>query len=127
MKWSPAILAMLACTILTSCVTPALWRATNPHEFVAVTRNKVNEDELKASGLSYWVDPKRSLFYVEKTNLQKAKDYIIRAVGTPVTVAVDAATTIAVVGAVVFVMRHADAQDMQASSEIGRASCRERV
>ena len=89
---------------------------------MAIARNKTNEDELKAKELSYWVDPQRGLLYVEKTRLQKLTDYVIRTVGTPVTVAVDAATSIAVVGAVVFVITHvpAAAQTMEASLEATR-------
>lgn len=74
----------------------------------------MNEAELKAKGLSYHVDPKWNLIYVEKTNLQKTKDYAIRILGTPVTVVVDAAMTIAVVGAAVCLTSH----DTRSSAEL---------
>lgn len=117
MKQIRSIVMLMTCCLLASCATPALWEATDPHDFVAVTKSKVNEDELKAKGLSYRVDTERDLVYVEKTRLQKSKDYAIRAITTPVTVAVDAVTTIAVVGAAVFVMEHSDGRFLEAAQK----------
>jgi len=95
----------LACVCLTlvSCATPALWDATDPREYIAMDRNEKNEAKLKAGGLSYRVDDDRNLFYVEKNRLQKSRDYAIRTIGTPITVVLDAATTIVVVGAAIYV------------------------
>ena len=89
------------CGLLAGCATPALWEATDPHEFVAISRSTVTEQDLKAKGLPYYVDKERDLLYVEKNTLQKTKDYAIRTVATPVTVVIDAATTIVVVGGAV--------------------------
>lgn len=92
------------CLSLASCATPALWEATNPREYIALERNERNEAKLKASGLTYRVDKEWNLFYVEKTRLQKSRDYAIRTIGTPITVVMDAVTTIVVVGGAVYIL-----------------------
>lgn len=114
---SRSVTAAAMCGLLVSCATPALWQATDPHEFVAVSRSKTNEEELKARGLQYRVDEQRNLVYVEKTKLRKSKDYVIRALATPVTVALDAATTIAVVGAAVYVVVHSNDYYLETTRE----------
>jgi len=106
MKWIYSLLMLLACSLITSCTTHALWVATDPNEYVAVTKNIENETKLEAGGLEYCVDNERGLIYVEKNKLQKARDYTIRTLATPVTVAFDAATTIVIVGAAVYVLSH---------------------
>lgn len=102
------MVAFLCLAPLVSCMTPALWDATNPREYVAMAKTPENESRLQQSGLAYRTDEERSLFYVEKTNLQKYKDYAVRTLVTPVTVALDTATTVVVVGAAVFVLMHSD-------------------
>lgn len=106
MKWIHSILLLLACTLITSCTTHALWEATDPNEYVAITRNIANEKRLEAGGLDYRVDNERGLIYVEKNKLQKTRDYTIRTLATPVTVVFDAASTIVIVGAAVYVLGH---------------------
>lgn len=114
MRHMRPLLMLALCGLVTACATPALWEATDPQEFVAVSKNKVNEQELKARGLSYHVDEARGVLYVEKSNLQKTRDYAIRALGVPVTVAVDAATTIVVVGVASYVMFYVDERSLEA-------------
>ena len=92
---------VLACPLITSCATPALWDATDPHELVPVPNSKVTEAELKAKGLAYEIDTEQNLFYVEKTRLQKTRDYALRTVGTPVAFVVDAGLVAAAAGVVV--------------------------
>jgi len=99
---------IFSCLVLVSCATPALWDATNPREYVAMTRNEKNETKLKTSGLNYRIDEEWDLFYVEKSTLQKSRDYAIRTIGTPVTVVLDAASTIVVVGAAIYVLSHSN-------------------
>jgi|GEM_PF-5913513 len=101
MKCFHSILVVPACVILTACATPALWEATDPHELLPIPKSKVTEAELKAKGLTYEIDNEQNLFYVEKTRLQKTKDYALRTVGTPVAFVVDAGLVAAVAGAVV--------------------------
>lgn len=74
-----SISLVLTSFLFASCATPALWDATDPHEYVAIPKSKVNEDELKAKGISYRVFYEQNLFLVEKTELQKYKDYTYRA------------------------------------------------
>ena len=106
MKWLQAILAIITCFYFTSCATHALWNATDPHEYVAVPQNQVNVEELKAKGILYYADPKHGVVYVEKTAIQKNKDYLIRAFATPVTVVLDAAPALVVVGGVIWLGVH---------------------
>ena len=106
MKWIQLVLAIITCGYLTSCATHALWDATDPHECVVVPQSQVNEQELKAKGIVYYPDPKHGVVYVEKTAMQKNKDYVIRAFGTPVTVILDTAGTVVVVGAIVWCFGH---------------------
>ncbi len=93
-------ISIVACCSLAACATPALWDATNPHRCVAIKKTVENEKALTAKGIAYSVDPEREYIYVEKTALQRAGDYAIRALATPFTVIVDAAGTTIVVVAV---------------------------
>ncbi len=82
--------------ILTSCTTTYLWNETDP--YVLVSQNEITESELRSRKVKYVRDDQFGVFFVEKKALEKYTDYAIRVVGTPVTVAVDTATTIVVVG-----------------------------
>lgn len=94
---------LLAVVLLTqvSCFTPALWDASNPREYVAISADRVSEQDLKRKGISYHKDEKWNLIYCPKSSIRKLGDYTIRALATPVTVTVDAAgAAIVVVGTV---------------------------
>jgi hypothetical protein len=106
MRWIQSVLPIVTCGFLTSCATHALWVATDPREYVVVSQSDVNEQEMKAKGIAYYTDPAHGVLYVEKTAMQKNKDYMIRALGTPVTVVLDTAATVVVVGAAVWVLGH---------------------
>jgi len=82
-----------------SCLTTRLWKATDPVEYVAVSQNKISESELQERKVSYRKDDERGLYYVEKTSLRRLGDYTLRALAAPVTVVLDAAMAIVVVGA----------------------------
>ena len=110
MKKMLAMLLMMLGT--SSCTTSALWDATDPNEYIAVASTRISENSLKQKGLKYYTDDSKTLFFVEKSKLQKITDYTIRTLGTPVTVALDAATTIAVVGVGVYVVTHATGINM---------------
>ena len=92
------IALLLAMAMAASCsTTRALWDDTDP--YVALSFDQIEEAELEAQDVRYYRDDMRKVFFVEKRGLAKYKDYGIRALGTPATIAIDAATTIVVVGA----------------------------
>lgn len=93
------VLGMVA-ILASSCLTRALWKATDPHEYVAISQKDISEAELQQLGVDYQRDDGRGLFYVEKGGLRRLGDYSIRFFGVPVTVVLDAATVIVVGGAV---------------------------
>ncbi len=82
----------------TSCATPALWKATNPQEYVRINMEDISEKELKKKGLKYYKDETSEAYYVEKSALTKFKDYSLRILGTPVTITLDAMISIVVIG-----------------------------
>lgn len=87
------VLGMVA-VLTSSCATRALWRATDPLEYVAVPQDEVSESELQESGVSYRKDDEHGLYYVEKSSLRRLGDYSMRACATPVTVCLDVAPVI---------------------------------
>ena len=93
-----SILAIMICSFLTSCATPALWNATDPQHCIVVPKSDAMEQQLKAKGISYYGSPKGDVLFVDKTAMQKDKDYLIRTLATPVTVVLDAGVTVVVVG-----------------------------
>ena len=93
-----SILLLLALALASSCATSALWDTTDP--YVAVSQGDISEDALKAQNVRYYRDDFRKVIFVEKRGMAKFKDYAIRTLATPVTVVIDAATTIVVVGAI---------------------------
>lgn len=97
------ILTIGLCFVLAGCATSTLWENSNPNQSVAMELNEANLKRIQSQGLSYREDPERKLIYAKKTDFQKAQDYIVRILGTPVTVLLDSATVIAVVGVVVYV------------------------
>jgi hypothetical protein len=85
----------------TSCATSKLWEATDPEEYVSVPQSEVSEAELREKGVDYRKDDAHGVYYVEKSSLRRLGDYSIRFFAAPVTVVLDAATAIVVVGVVV--------------------------
>ena len=92
------LIAVLAAT--SSCATKTLWRTTSAGYFVRVRGDLVTEQELQKKGLKYFKDDKSRDFYVEKTGLDRVRDYAIRVFGTPITIVIDAATTLLVIGVI---------------------------
>ena len=98
-----ALILLLTLAFTASCATTrALWDDTDP--YVALSPDDITEDELKAQGIPYYRDDMRKVFFVEKRGLAKYKDYAIRALGTPATIVIDAATSIVVIGASIGVL-----------------------
>lgn len=93
---------LLACQ---SCATARLWEDINPNERIWVGADKISEQTLRQKGISYEVYTSGSIrgFLIPKSGMQKMKDYQLRALGTPVTLVLDAATTVVVVGAYMFI------------------------
>ena len=90
----------MTAALLSSCTTSMLWDAADPDEYIAISMNEVTEQELQEKGLDYEVSEKWNVYYVEKSILQKTKDYIYRSFGTPVTVTVDIVSPIVVIGGI---------------------------
>ena len=84
----------MVAVLTSSCATRALWRATDPLEYVAVPQSEVSESELQKSGVDYRKDDEHGVYYVEKSSLRRLGDYTIRACATPVTVCLDVAPVI---------------------------------
>ena len=85
-----------------------LWDAADPHEYVVVSRDEITEEELQEKGLDYEVSEEWNVYYVEKNVLQKTRDYIYRSFATPVTVTVDVAMPLLVIGGVSYAAVNAD-------------------
>lgn len=109
MNWRPLISLALGCLMLTSCATPALWKHTNPHEYVVIKRTPEAQARIERSGLDYRMDEERGLIFVEKSKLRKLQDYTIRFFGTPIAIAADASA----VGAVIFVISQAGGEHVE--------------
>jgi hypothetical protein len=105
MKNLPKIILLGILVICQSCATSKLWEDTNPNERVWIDANRISEETLKKRGIEY--EPLSaewgSGYLIEKSGWGKMKDYQLRMLGTPVTLVVDAATTVVVVGAYIFV------------------------
>ena len=101
-----------------SCSTRALWDSTDPNEQVWIPASQISEEELKERGVMYEVYSNEDCngYLVEPGNLSKFKDYSLRTLCTPITLTVDAVTTVTV-GGVMFLASAAQA-DPQGFSEV---------
>lgn len=99
MKYIAVVLLLI---LTASCATTSLWKSTDPGKFVRISMDNITEDELKEKELRYYKDYTYHVYYVEKTGIEKLKDYSLRLIGTPVTVVIDAASVILVVGYVLY-------------------------
>ena len=92
----------LVCLVLSchACATAKLWEDTNPNERIWIDASKATESELKKRRVSYQIvnDEQCKGYLVRKNSMGKMKDYQLRLLGTPVTLVVDAAATVVVVG-----------------------------
>ena len=89
-----------------ACSTTALWQDTDPNRRAWISADSVTEQALKSRGVKYqaYTGELGKGFLVEKSACAKMRDYQLRALGTPVTVVVDAVSGVAVVVAYMFVM-----------------------
>src|SRR6185503_6692851 len=88
----------LVALLTTSCMTRALWKATNPSEEVLVRQTAVSESELQKKGVRYHRNDDNGMFVIEKSGLRRFGDYTIRVLAVPVTAAVDAAPFLVYIG-----------------------------
>lgn len=88
-----------------ACTTAKLWEDANPNDRIWIDADKTTEASLKARGVDYQVynDKGVSGYLIKKHGLERMKDYQLRALGTPVTLVVDAAATVVVVGVYMFI------------------------
>ena len=100
---------LCASLLLSACATTELWENTNPRERVWVSSSEVTEELLIEQKIPYniYQGDLGPGFLIPKTKAQRLGDYTIRALAAPVTVTVDAATVVAVVGLIVF-LEHPD-------------------
>lgn len=91
--------------ICQACSTAKLWQDANPNDRIWIDANKTTEAALKERGLDYEVynDKGVSGYLIKKHGLERMKDYQLRALGTPVTLVLDAAATVVVVGVYMFI------------------------
>lgn len=87
-----------------ACTTGKLWEDTNPNVRVWIDADKTTEADLKRRGVDYEVYNNGTVtgYLIPKSGAEKMKDYHLRALGTPVTLVVDAAATVIVVGVYIF-------------------------
>jgi len=88
---------LIACQ---SCATQMLWDNTDPKERIWIDADKTTEAALRRRGVAYEVyeSPHGRAYLIEKSGWRKMGDYQLRVLGTPVALALDAATTVLVVG-----------------------------
>ena len=85
------ICVLLVGLLSQSCVTQALWDATDPHEFLWIPETDITELTLMENGVHYSRHRTKDLsgYFVEKSAARKLSDYSVRLSATPVTVVVD--------------------------------------
>ncbi|HSR88365.1 MAG TPA: hypothetical protein VLL07_05385 [Pontiella sp.] len=72
-----------------SCCTTAFWDATDPNETIEISPDEMTEAALIEDGFIFHRDERSGYFHIEKTPGEKARDYGLRVVGTPVAVGTD--------------------------------------
>ena len=104
MKSKACAVLLGALVLCQSCCTSALWRDTDPRARVWIDSGKITRQSLQERGVKYetTVVQGREGYLVEKSDWGKFKDYQLRMLGTPVTLTVDVATTVVVVGVYMF-------------------------
>jgi hypothetical protein len=101
-----AVIVGLILVLCTSCTTWHVWNWADPTDYVMMSHTDETRDYLAKRHLDFYEDAEQRVYFVEKNGLQKFKDYTIRTFATPVTLTVDTATTIVVVGAAVWLVAH---------------------
>ena len=86
-----------------SCATRRLWDETNPRERIWVSASEITEQQLIDRKIPYYKskDELGSGYLIPKSKARQLGDVTIRMLATPITVTIDAATTVVVVGVMV--------------------------
>ena len=88
------LIALLLCQ---SCCTKVLWSAASPRNVVWIKQGSLSEETLKAKGVEYRKCEDSVLgtgFVIEKTKVEKFRDYSVVVLGTPITLVVDGVTLV---------------------------------
>lgn len=104
--WIRFLSFMLGLFLCASCATTLLWDTVDPAEYVVISKTPASLEYIERHRLKFYEDDERAVYFVEKNRLEKFRDYTVRTLATPITFAADAATTIVVVGAGVWLIAH---------------------
>lgn len=103
MKNAAVIIVFAVALLQPGCATQTLWDNTSPRVRVFIPYDQVTEEQLQARHVDYirCNDEVWNGYLVKKDQLRKFRDMALRVFGTPVTLAIDATTTVVIVGAYV--------------------------
>ena len=98
------ILTWICCAAVSfhaGCATSLLWRDTNPRARLFIDQSQITEEQLKAKHVEYESinSPVWNGYFVKKSQAQQLGDIAIRIFVTPITVTLDTAMTVIVIGA----------------------------
>jgi len=82
--------------ITISCATPALWKRTEPTEYIVLSSEDASEEELRKKGVAYTLSDDGKFYFVEKSAISTFGNYALRLFGTPAAIALDAALGVVV-------------------------------
>jgi hypothetical protein len=88
--------------LFTSCATKYVWDRT--YSYVVIAQSEAIETDLNARRINYIRSNVSPVLFVEKSGIEKCKNYVIRTIAAPFTVVVDTSTAVLVVGGAAFVM-----------------------
>lgn len=112
-RLATGFMAFALAGFMASCFTRALWDNTDPHERVWMSVESVTPAQLDRKHVKYerYDGSFGKGYLVDKSAIRKFQDYTFRAVGTPVTVVLDAAVVVTVIGVLIL------AEDMKQNPE----------
>lgn len=92
-------LTLICILLLPSCATNRLWENTNPNEKLWVDTRDIADVELRNGERDYEYLSCGAVrgYMVEKSDARKVSDFMLRALGTPVTLTLDSAVMLAYV------------------------------
>jgi hypothetical protein len=96
-RWSHALLLLVLLAGLAGCATRTLWRDYGPDSYVEVPAADVDPATLDREGVEHRLLPNGNRL-VPRRGLDRVGAYAVLIFATPVTVVVDAAVTVTVVG-----------------------------
>lgn len=78
-----------------SCATKTFLEATDIDPYVRIKFADITEQELLDSGRTYEINEEAKVYYVDRSPTRLYANYVLRAVGTPVALALDTALGVA--------------------------------